>query len=62
MGWCLSAFCFIAEILFNRVLSPRTWILKWVDYYFNLSMSVVTHDYVKHNSPTTSLARFQRVN
>jgi hypothetical protein len=24
MGWCLSAFCFIAEILFNRVLSPRT--------------------------------------
>jgi hypothetical protein len=24
MGWCLSAFCFIAEVLYNRVLSPRT--------------------------------------
>ena len=61
MGWCLSAFCFIAEVLYNRVLRHRTRNLEWVDCYFNLNMAVFTQDYVNHNSPTSSLARFQRV-
>ena len=62
IGWCLSAFCFIAEVFYNRVLSQRTWILKWVNWFLNLSTAVITQDYVNHNTTATSLGRFQRVN
>ena len=62
IGWCLSAFCFIAEVFYNRVLSQRTWILKWVNSFLNLSMAVITQDYVNHNTTATSLGMFQRVN
>jgi hypothetical protein len=62
MGWCVSAFCFIAEVLYYSVLSQRKLIFGCVDFIFNLIMAVVTQDYFNNNSKTASPARFKRVN
>jgi hypothetical protein len=62
MGWCLSAFCFMIEVLYNRVFGQKSWILEWVENLLNLSIPVVTQQFITHNSPVSSLASFQRVN
>jgi len=61
MGWCVSDFCFIAEVLYYSVLSQTNLIFECVEFYFNLRMAVVIQDYVNDNLKTTSPARFQRV-
>ena len=60
MGWCVSAFCFIAEVLYYIVLRQTNLIFECVEFYFNLRMAVVIQDYVD-NLKTASPARFQRV-
>ena len=58
MGWCLSAFCFMIEVLYNRVLRQKSEFWNWLEFLLNIINAVVTQDYVTHNLPVSSLLCF----
>jgi hypothetical protein len=55
MNWCLSAFCFMVEVLYNLIFSKRKWSWFWVVYFLCLIALCVTQDYFNYNLPTSEL-------
>jgi hypothetical protein len=49
MGWCLSAFSFMIEVLYKRVLSKKSWILECL----NCLLIQVLRLLHRSTSPTT---------